>query len=436
MLERLRIDITRDALEVHDVWGFAAQTTLRSRHGLPAQDPLSGLAAAWAQAVQAGDAQRSVRIVLADDWLRFFMVEPPPNAQGPDDLRAAAGMRFEHLYGEPDLGWSIQARWRATKAFAACAAPLALLDAVQDAARQSRLSVRAIVPTMAVDWPDEAREGWVISWQGGTRLTLAAMRRGLPSELRTTAVPQGNLQDAAGMTTWLERQALLLGAPAPQNLYVRAPPEAWRHARLGSTTCHKTARAAWPARAWTEIDFAARSRTGWLRWLHWSWGGYMAFIFSSTLCSYAGTQLVEAANQKQAVQHERAELDAALAARPQAHAPTRSRASEAQMAAVNRAVHHLNLPWPAVLDALEAATPANVALLALEPDARERRLKVTAEAATPEAMLAYLNRLATRPALEAVRLVRHEVREQAPMQPVRFWFEAQWVEPTLEGSRQ
>jgi hypothetical protein len=44
----------------------------------------------------------------------------------------------------------------------------------------------------------------------------------------------------------------------------------------------------------------------------------------------------------------------------------------AQADAVNAAVMQLNLPWRALHDAVAAATPASIALLALEPDARKR----------------------------------------------------------------
>src|SRR5690606_29033155 len=73
----------------------------------------------------------------------------------------------------------------------------------------------------------------------------------------------------------------------------------------------------------------------------------------------------------------RARVAAPLEVRTAARTPV---ASEAQVAAVNAAILQLNLPWRDLHDAVATATPASVALLALEPDAKRRVLRITAEA--------------------------------------------------------
>jgi Tfp pilus assembly protein PilN len=99
---------------------------------------------------------------------------------------------------------------------------------------------------------------------------------------------------------------------------------------------------------------------------------------------------------------------------------------EAQAAAVNAAVLQLNLPWRALYDAVQAGTPANIALLALEPDARKSLLRITAEAKTSDDMIAYVEQLKKSEWFSGVLLSRHEINEQDPNRPIRFQLDAQW----------
>jgi len=123
-------------------------------------------------------------------------------------------------------------------------------------------------------------------------------------------------------------------------------------------------------------------------------------------------------------------LQAALAARAApapavAAAPVRV-VSLAQANAVNAAIEQLNLPWRDLAAALGEATPASIALLALEPDARRRTLRISAEARSSDEMLAYITRLQAEQWFTSVVLVRHEVMEQDPNRPLRFQLSVQW----------
>ena len=102
---------------------------------------------------------------------------------------------------------------------------------------------------------------------------------------------------------------------------------------------------------------------------------------------------------------------------------------EPQAAAVNAAVLQLNLPWRALHDAIGAATPNNIALLALEPDPRRRSMKITAEAKNSDDMIAYVERLKQQELFGAVALLRHEINELDPNRPIRFQLDAQWSAP-------
>jgi Tfp pilus assembly protein PilN len=129
-------------------------------------------------------------------------------------------------------------------------------------------------------------------------------------------------------------------------------------------------------------------------------------------------------------------FDAQLAARQRASAPAAAPVQAAgpaisatQAAAINGAVLQLNLPWRALHDAIGAATPRSIALLALEPDARKRTMRITAEAKTSDDMIAYVEQLKQQELFAAVVLTRHEINDQDPNKPIRFQLDAQWMAP-------
>jgi Tfp pilus assembly protein PilN len=98
----------------------------------------------------------------------------------------------------------------------------------------------------------------------------------------------------------------------------------------------------------------------------------------------------------------------------------------AQAGAVNASVQQLNLPWRGLHDAVQAATPANIALLALEPDAKKSTVRITAEAKSSDDMSAYVEQLERIEWFTTVLLARHEIKEQDPNRPIRFQVDAQW----------
>lgn len=103
--------------------------------------------------------------------------------------------------------------------------------------------------------------------------------------------------------------------------------------------------------------------------------------------------------------------------------------SEPQAVAVNAAVMQLNLPWRALQDAVAASTPAAVALLALEPDAKKRTLRISAEARTSDEMIDYVARLKREELFSDVVLTHHEINDQDPNRPIRFELDATWSAP-------
>jgi hypothetical protein len=174
------------------------------------------------------------------------------------------------------------------------------------------------------------------------------------------------------------------------------------------------------------IDFAPPSlartlhRTGPLAW--------SLAVLALLLAAAAGWQLLA---RQRVLDAQLAQVRAHAAPVTVAAVAPQARIGVAQAAAVNAAVLQLNLPWRALHDAVAAGTPANIALIALEPDPRRRSMKITAEAKGSDEMIAYVEQLKQQELFGAgaVTLLRHEINELDPNRPLRFQLDAQWSAP-------
>ncbi|MFP5393265.1 MAG: hypothetical protein ACLGI6_17225 [Gammaproteobacteria bacterium] len=163
-------------------------------------------------------------IVVADDMARMWQVTPPPDSARLADLQAAAGLRFQHLYGEAPSAWQIAADYDSVRSFMAAALPRQLLALLAQAASAHRLRVVEINPQFVSSWNRWRRAVVPGAWYGLVHdnvLTLSAggAPRALPLPLHA---------DAAWLALQLEREALRLGVPAPAHLFVSgAVPPKW-----------------------------------------------------------------------------------------------------------------------------------------------------------------------------------------------------------------
>ncbi len=119
------------------------------------------------------------------------------------------------------------------------------------------------------------------------------------------------------------------------------------------------------------------------------------------------------------------ELDADAAARRDTRVPSKSSIqqpalSAAQLRQINQTVDRLNFSWAALLDDLERLTPANVALLQIDPqvDARTVHLLIAAKSASD--VLDYVQALRGASTIDEPRLIKHEPEIQDVLQTGRF----------------
>jgi len=174
-----------------------------------------------------------VSIVLADDLTRLWRVVPPPDAARLADIEAAAGFRFQSLYGESPSAWQISGDWSAAQPFFAAAVPRALLAVLGKVAEEFKLHIVGIEPhfiTAYNRWRRGVKPG---AWFGLVHdhlLTLAAIEADGKSirAIRALPMPAGQGADQYWLGQTLKREALLLDMEAPELLQVcGAAPAAW-----------------------------------------------------------------------------------------------------------------------------------------------------------------------------------------------------------------
>lgn len=99
---------------------------------------------------------------------------------------------------------------------------------------------------------------------------------------------------------------------------------------------------------------------------------------------------------------------------------------EAELKRAHEIIGRLALPWTHLFLAVEAATPSNIALLGVEPNAQKHSVRLTGEGKDIHAVLAYVQQLEAQPVLRDVYLLDHGTPSADPAQPARFVIEAVW----------
>ena len=107
--------------------------------------------------------------------------------------------------------------------------------------------------------------------------------------------------------------------------------------------------------------------------------------------------------------------------------PVDAQALQQEIRQANDILQQLALPWNALFQAVESASENEIALLAIQPDAAKRIVRIGGEAKNLQALLAYITRLEQSHVLNRVYLTSHEIRTQDAEKPVRFTLVADWT---------
>jgi hypothetical protein len=184
---------------------------------------------------EAGCGGLPIHATFGDDLVRYFIVTPPPNGTRVLDLRTAAEVRFQVLYGESAAAWHLVADWHAARPFLACAVSLRVHTALQLAARARRSCLVSAAPNFIGAWNRWRRrvagDAWLATLHGGA-LTLGVID-GAGRRARLAAVRTLTLIDDAPPLAWLHEQlvrtALLDNVRAPKVLHVYGQlPQIWQ----------------------------------------------------------------------------------------------------------------------------------------------------------------------------------------------------------------
>lgn len=97
-----------------------------------------------------------------------------------------------------------------------------------------------------------------------------------------------------------------------------------------------------------------------------------------------------------------------------------------EITAVNAAIKEIVLPWPALFKSLESVDSADIKLLTLEPNAKQRTLHITALALDADSMMRYVGGLAQQSILKEVVLQSQETTDISGQKAIRFVIGATW----------
>ena len=152
-----------------------------------------------------------------------------------------------------------------------------------------------------------------------------------------------------------------------------------------------------------------------------------AFAAGALVLVAAGLLVGRVWLQRAALHDEMARVEAAAvrpATRPTGKAPTAE--ARAKATATRQIALAMERPWDDLLAAMERRPSEDVALLAVEPSASKRSVRITAEARNPQSMLQHLAMLQSDSRLASVWLVSHQRQQQAPGNPWRYQIQGVW----------
>lgn len=218
----LRIGLSRRVVTVVMTSGWLRpHTELIADHRVGAHaDPLVQIAADLGDILaDARCAGARVHVVLADEWMRNWLVTPPQNVRRLEDCMVAAQARFQALFGEAVAQWQMQADWDCEHPFLACAVEKRLLQGLQEVVRLHRQVLIEVAPQFVVAWNRWSARLGAEAWFGVMHdgaLTIGALAGHGLQALREIKLSAPALPDQRQLPVLLKREAVRLNVPAPR----------------------------------------------------------------------------------------------------------------------------------------------------------------------------------------------------------------------------
>lgn len=156
--------------------------------------------------------------------------------------------------------------------------------------------------------------------------------------------------------------------------------------------------------------------------------GWMGVLLLACIALSAAGLLIaaEAFERRRAALEQEAALQQALQQMSdpaiQQTAPPDGALNPDERKALNRAIQHLNTPWPVMFETVERLTPVDVAILRMEPD-EKGVITIEAEAMSVDKVLAFAGQLAHQGAFAELVYQHHDINDLDPNKPARLSFQ-------------
>jgi Tfp pilus assembly protein PilN len=162
--------------------------------------------------------------------------------------------------------------------------------------------------------------------------------------------------------------------------------------------------------------------------------GYVLLVLFITFAAYLGHAYVKRSAELESLESKWQHLQNAQQRNTERRLndPAAHERTQAELTAAAKVIERLSLPWNALFSALEQTTEGQVTLLALEPDAERREVRIAAEAKDLQSMLDYMKRLQQVDLFKDVHLTTHQMQAQDPQRPVRFVVQASWLDSSFK----
>ncbi|MEO6595970.1 MAG: hypothetical protein ABIP94_14560 [Planctomycetota bacterium] len=364
---------------------------------------------------------RRMTVAVHEQWVRSFSIEPPSGLRDLAELRLLATTRMEHLFGADSQAWTLHGAWSPSRPFVVTAVPEALVQAAR--ALCDRIGCR--LAEVSACWiralalqPPPLETQWAGILQPGV-LTVALLReRQLVFARSMRVVPDATDAQVRSMT---EREQVRRGIDGGTQVSDLHWVDLRRRSAAVPARCPALCRA---------HDAARRPRPIALPAPYHAWPMLAASASLAVLAWIGTTRLAALTDEHSALVQQVAQAAVAAPNAEPVRPPSRP-LSLREVDALNAVARRLNTPWPDIFAALERSTPADIALLGVEPDTRQSRLRGSGQAKDHQSMVSYIERLSSQWPFVHARLVRHELDEKDGARPLKFRFEVSMPEPTV-----
>lgn len=162
-------------------------------------------------------------LIISDELVRQWVVDPPKNVESLDDLKAAVSAKFQALYGDLPSAWQIEADWKTDSPFLASAIPQNLAVALDVLAKKCQLEWRQIAPHSVMlfnRWRNILpRNTWMVTFENGRLSLTVTNAKRVVSAYRHISCQASEISTEQNFIKLLNREALRMNLPSPKQVY-------------------------------------------------------------------------------------------------------------------------------------------------------------------------------------------------------------------------